>query len=44
MFVVCSINEEESLVELNMCSDLPGRWVEVWRSGTFVVYSCKVAF
>jgi len=34
----------EGLVKLIMCSDVPGCWVDVGRSGTFLLYSCKVAF
>jgi len=34
-FVACSTNVGEGLVKLIMCSDVPGRWVDVWRSGTF---------
>jgi len=36
-------NVGEGLVKLIMCNDVPGRWVNVWRSGTFLLYSCKVA-
>jgi len=35
LFVACSTNAGEGLVRLIMCSDIPGRWVDVWRSGTF---------
>ena len=27
-----------------MCSDIPGRWADVWKSGTFLLYSCEAAF
>jgi len=43
-FVACSINTEEGLVKLIICNDVPGRWVDMWGSGTFLLYSCKVAF
>jgi len=26
---------EEGLVKLIMCNDVPGHWVDVWRSDTF---------
>jgi len=28
----------EGLVKLITCNDLSGRWVDVWRSGTFWVF------
>ena len=34
-FVACSTNTEEGLVKLITCNDIPGHWVDVWRSGTF---------
>jgi len=43
-FVTCSTNAGESLVKLTICSDVPGRWVDVWRSGTFFLCSCEVTF
>ena len=44
VFVACSTNTGEGLVKLITCNDIPGCWVDVWRSGTFLLYSCKVAF
>jgi len=35
VFVACSTNAGEGLVTLIMCNDVPGCWVDVWRSGTF---------
>jgi len=32
------------LVKLIMCNDVPGCWVDVWRSGILLLYSCKAAF
>ena len=43
VFVACSTSTGESLVKLITCSDVPGHWVDVWRSDTFL-HSCKVAF
>ena len=43
-FVTCSINVGEGLVKLITCNDIPTHWVDVVRSGTFLLYSCKVAF
>ena len=34
----------ESLVKLVMCSDVPGCLGGAWKSGTFLLYSCEVAF
>jgi len=33
--VCCSTNMGEGLVKLITCNDVPGRWANVWRSGTF---------
>ena len=33
VFVTCSTNVGEGL--MIMCSDIPGHWVDVWRSGSF---------
>jgi len=35
VFVACSTNTGEGLVEVITRNDVPGRWVDVWRSGTF---------
>ena len=43
-FVACGTNAGKGLAKLIMCKDIPGCWVDVWRSGTFLLYSCKVAF
>jgi len=34
-FVACIANMGEGLVKLITCNDVPGRLVDVWRSGTF---------
>jgi len=34
----------EGLVKLIMCNDIPGCWVDMWKSETFLLYSCKAAF
>jgi len=34
-FVTCSTDAGEGLVKLITCSDVPGHWVDVWRSDTF---------
>jgi len=41
--VVCSIGVGGGLVKLVTCSDVPGRWVDVWRSGihVFFLYRCS---
>ena len=39
-FVACSTNAGVLLVT---CSDVHGRWVDVWRSGTFFLYSSGTA-
>ena len=31
-FVACSTNTGKGLVKLITCSDVPGHWVDVWRS------------
>jgi len=36
-FVACSTNVGEVLVKLITCKDVPGHWVDVWRSGTFLL-------
>jgi len=33
--VTCTTNVGEGLVKLITCNDVPGCWVDVWRSGTF---------
>ena len=33
--VACNTNVQESLVKIVMYSDVPGCWMDVWRSGTF---------
>jgi len=44
-FVACSTNVGEHLVKLITCYDVPGHWwVDVWRSGTSLLHSCKTAF
>ena len=43
-FVARSTNAGEGLVKLIMCNDIPGHWVNMWRSSTFLLYSCKAAF
>jgi len=43
-FAACSTNAGEGLVKLITCSYVPGCWVDVWRSGRFLIYSCEVAF
>jgi len=43
-FVICSTNVGDGLVKLIMWNDIAGCWVDMWRSGTFLLYSCKVAF
>ena len=40
-FIACSTNVGEGLVKLITCSDVPGHWVNVWKSGTFLLYSSK---
>jgi len=35
-FVTCITNTGEGLVKLITCCDVPGLWVDVWRSGTFL--------
>ena len=40
-FVACSTNAGEGLVKLVKCART---YLDVWRSGTFILYSCKVAF
>ena len=35
VFVACSTNAREGLVKLITCSDVPGCWMDIWRSGTF---------
>jgi len=34
-FVACSTNIGEGLAKLITYSGIPGRWVDVWRIGTF---------
>ena len=41
-FVTCSTNVGGGLVKLITCNDIPGRWVDVWRSGTFILYTTAV--
>ena len=41
--VVCSSVMGEGLVKLITYNDVPGHWVDVWRSGTFLLYSYKEA-
>ena len=43
-FVTCCTIMGESLEKLITCKDIRGRWVGMWRSGTFLLYSCKAAF
>ena len=43
-FVACSTNTGEGLVKLFTCNDIPGRWMDMRRSGTILLYSCKSAF
>ena len=35
-FVACSTNMGKGLVKLITCCDVPGHWVDVWRSGIFL--------
>ena len=42
--VACSTNAGEDLVKLVTCSDIGGRRVDVWRRGTFFLYSSEAAF
>ena len=42
--VAWSTNVGGSLVKLNTCNDVLGRWVDVCRSSTFFLYSYEVAF
>jgi len=35
-FVTCSTNAREGLVKLVTRNDVSGRWVDVWKSGTFL--------
>ena len=42
--VTWSINTREGLVKLIACNDVPGCWVDMWRSGAFLLYSYKVGF
>jgi len=34
-FATCSTSAREGVVTLNICSDIPGYWVDLWRSGRF---------
>ena len=43
-FVASSTNAREGLVKLITCNDAPGCWVDMWRSGRFLLYSYEVAF
>jgi len=43
-FVSCCTRVGEGLVKLITWNGIPGHWVDVWRSGTFLLYSCKAAF
>ena len=43
VFVACSTNVGEGLVKLITCNDILGHWVDVLRSCTFLLYSCKAA-
>jgi len=36
-FVACSTNMGEGLVKLTTCNDVPGSWVDVWRSDIFIL-------
>ena len=38
-FVVCSTNAGKGLVKLITCNDVIGRWVDVWKSATFLLLS-----
>ena len=38
-FVTCSTNMPKDLVKLITCNDVSGSWVDMWRSGTFPLYS-----
>ena len=42
--VAHSTNVGEGPVKLTTCDDVPGNLVNVWRSGTYLLYSCKTAF
>ena len=44
VFVTHSTNAGEGSVKLITCNDIPGRWVNMWRSATYLLYSCKTAF
>ena len=39
-----STNVGEGLVKLVVSNDVPGHWVDMWRSGTFHLYSCEAPF
>jgi len=43
-FVACNTNVGGGLVKLITCNDVPGCWVDMCRSGTFLLYSCEAAF
>ena len=44
LFVTHSTNAGEGPVKLTTCDDVPGYLVNVWRSGTYLLYSCITAF
>ena len=44
VFVTCSTNAGEGLVKLVMCSDIGGRYVDVRKSGVFLLYSSGMPF
>jgi len=43
VFVTCSTNYGGRPGKLITCNEVLRHWVDVWRSGTFFLYSCKVA-
>ena len=42
--VACSTNARKGRVKLITCDDVPGCWVDMWRSGRFLMCSCEAAF
>ena len=43
-FFACSTNLVKDLVKLIMYNSIRGCCVDVWRSGTFLLFNCKAAF